>query len=212
MKNIYEILKSLDIEIPEDKKESFEKEMNANYKTIKEVESIREKVTSAEEAKTKFENDLKQRDKDLANLKKQLEDAGADKGKLEDITDKLNTLQTEYDEQQKKYAKDLADQRYEFAIKELSGGLKFSSNSAKKAFISDLMDNRLSMKDDQILGFKDFVDKYKEQDAGAFVTEEPPEPNDPKSSNKPKPKFVDKNKKIDEPTPKNEEKEYPSVW
>ena len=106
MKNIYEILKSLDIEIPENKKESFDKEVNANYKTIKEVESIREKITSAEEAKTKFENDLKQRDKDLANLKKQLEDAGADKGKLEDITDKLNTLQSEYDQQQKKYAKD----------------------------------------------------------------------------------------------------------
>ena len=143
MKNIYEILKSLDIEIPEDKKESFDKEVNANYKTIKEVESIREKVTSAEEAKTKFENDLKQRDKDLANLKKQLEDAGADKGKLEDIINKLNTLQSEYDDQQKKYAKDLADQRYEFAIKELSGGLKFSSNSAKRAFISDLMERSI---------------------------------------------------------------------
>ena len=207
MKNIYEILKSLDIEIPEDKKESFDKEMNTNYKTIKEVESIREKVTSAEEAKTKFENDLKQRDKDLADLKKQLEEAGADKGKLEEITNKLNTLQSDYDEQQKKYAKDLADQRYEFAIKELSGGLKFSSNSAKKAFISELMDNKLSMKDNEILGFKDFVDKYKEQDEGAFVKEEP---EDPKPNDKPKPKFVDK--KVDEPAPKNEEKELPLVW
>lgn len=207
MKNIYEILKAFEIEVPEDKKESFEKELNSNYKTIKEVDGIKEKLSSAESAKTKLQEDLKNRDEDLANVKKELEEAGEDAKKLEDLTEKLKTLQDDYSEQQKKYTKQLEDQKYEFAIKELASGLKFSSNSAKKSFLRDLMDNKLSMKDEEVLGFKDFVDKYKEQDAGAFVVEdEDPEPNK-------KPKFADKTRKIEEPEPKNDEpKSRPLVW
>nr|DAE51169.1 MAG TPA: minor structural protein [Caudoviricetes sp.] len=208
MKNIYEILKAFELEIPEDKKESFEKELNSNYKTIKEVDGIKEKLSSAESAKTKLQEDLKNHDADLANVKKELEEAGEDTKKLEDLTEKLKTLQDDYSEQQKKYTKQLDDQKYEFAIKELASGLKFSSNSAKKSFLRDLMDNKLSMKDEEVLGFKDFVDKYKEQDAGAFVVED-----DPNKNQKSKPKFADKTRKIDEPEPKNDEpKNRPLVW
>ena len=208
MKNIYEILKQFGIEIPEDKKESFEKELNSNYKTVKEVDGIKEKLSSAETAKTKLEEDLEKRDADLADVQKQLDEAGKDTEKLEDLTEKLTTLQTDYSEQQKKYTKQLDDQKYEFAIKELTSGLKFSSNSAKKSFLRDLMDNKLSMKDEEVLGFKDFVEKYKQQDAGAFVVEEDedPEPNK-------KPKFANKTRKIDEPESKKDEpKERPLIW
>lgn len=209
MKNIYEILKAFELEIPEDKKESFEKELNSNYKTIKEVDGIKEKLSSAESAKTKLQEDLKNRDEDLANVKKELEEAGEDAKKLEDLTEKLKTLQNDYSEQQKKYTKQLDDQKYEFAIKELASGLKFSSNSAKKSFLRDLMENKLSMKDEEVLGFKDFVDKYKEQDAGAFVVED----EDPNKNKKSKPKFADKTRKIDEPEPENDEpKSRPLVW
>ena len=38
MKNIYEILKSFEITVPEDKKEDFDKVLNENYKTIKVVD------------------------------------------------------------------------------------------------------------------------------------------------------------------------------
>ena len=209
MKNIYEILKAFELEIPEDKKESFEKELNSNYKTIKEVDGIKEKLSSAESAKTKLQEDLKNRDEDLANVKKELEEAGEDAKKLEDLTEKLKTLQNDYSEQQKKYTKQLDDQKYEFAIKELASGLKFSSNSAKKSFLRDLMENKLSMKDEEVLGFKDFVDKYKEQDAGAFVVED----DDPNKHQKSKPKFSDKTRKIDKPEPENDEpKIRPLVW
>ena len=37
MKGIYDILKSCGVEVPEEAKESFEKELNANYKSIAEV-------------------------------------------------------------------------------------------------------------------------------------------------------------------------------
>lgn len=208
MKNIYEILKQFGIDIPEDKKESFEKELNSNYKTIKEVDGIKEKLSSAESAKTKLEEDLEKRDADLADVQKQLDEAGKDTEKLEDLTEKLKTLQTDYSEQQKKYTKQLDDQKYEFAIKELTSGLKFSSNSAKKSFLRDLMDNKLSMKDEEVLGFKDFVEKYKQQDAGAFVVEDDDDPESGK-----KPKFANKTRKIDEPESKKDEpKDRPLIW
>ena len=209
MKNIYEILKAFELEIPEDKKESFEKELNSNYKTIKEVDGIKEKLSSAESAKTKLQDDLAKRDADLADVQKQLDEAGKDTEKLEELTEKLKTLQNDYSEQQKKYTKQLDDQKYEFAIKELASGLKFSSNSAKKSFLRDLMENKLSMKDEEVLGFKDFVDKYKEQDAGAFVVED----EDTNKNQKSKPKFADKARKIDKPEPENDEpKSRPLVW
>lgn len=41
MKNIFELLSSLEIQIPEDKKSAFESAFNENYKTIAEVEKLR---------------------------------------------------------------------------------------------------------------------------------------------------------------------------
>ena len=48
MKNIHEILKGIGIEVPEDKKEAFDKAVLENYKTVNEVEVVREKLATAE--------------------------------------------------------------------------------------------------------------------------------------------------------------------
>ena len=37
MKNIYELLKAIGVEVPEDKKAEFDKALNENYKTISEM-------------------------------------------------------------------------------------------------------------------------------------------------------------------------------
>ena len=47
MVNIYEILKGIGVEIPEDKKTDFDKAMNENYKTIAEVQKINSKLEIA---------------------------------------------------------------------------------------------------------------------------------------------------------------------
>lgn len=49
MKNIYEILKALGIEVPEDKKTEFDKEVAANYRTITDYEKQGDKLKLAEE-------------------------------------------------------------------------------------------------------------------------------------------------------------------
>lgn len=213
MKNIYEILKSYGIEIPEDKKEAFDKEVLENYKTVKEVDTLRNKLETVEGDKkaieVKYNTDIAQRDTDLATLQEKLKNAGADATKLSNLQTDFDTLQQTYNTAKADYEKQLAEQAYDFAIKENSSKLKFSSNSAKKAFMSDLKAKKLSMENGKILGFDDFVDAYKEQDAGAFITET----TEPENT-EPKPSFSSKTNPGDNTDPKPEptQKERPIIW
>lgn len=213
MKNIYEILKSYGIEIPEDKKEAFDKEVLENYKTVKEVDTLRNKLETVEDDKkaieAKYNTDIAQRDTDLATLQEKLKNAGADATKLSNLQTDFDTLQQTYNTAKADYEKQLAEQAYDFAIKENSSKLKFSSNSAKKAFMSDLKAKKLSMENGKILGFDDFVSAYKEQDAGAFITESTDTKKD-----EPKPSFSTKTNPGDktDPQPEPTPKERPIIW
>ena len=211
MKNIYEILKSYGIEIPEDKKEAFDKEVLENYKTVKEVDTLRNKLEAAESDKKaieeKYNTDIAQRDTDLATLQEKLKNAGADADKLSNLQTDFDTLQQTYNTAKADYEKQLAQQAYDFAIRENVANLKFSSNSAKKAFIADITAKNLSMENGKILGFDDFVNAYKEQDAGAFVVDDDTE------AGKPKPTFSGKTTPTpDEPTSEHENKDRPLIW
>ena len=188
MKNIYEILKSFEITVPEDKKEDFDKVLNENYKTISEVTKIQGKLEKAEGErdtyKNKYDTDIKQRDADIKDLQGKLKDAGTDTTKLADLQKELSELQDTYNTEKSNYEKQLSQQAYEFAIKEKVAELKFSSNSAKKAFIADALKEEMKMKDGQLQGFDDFLESYKKTDADAFLKEdtansdedEPPKP------------------------------------
>lgn len=60
---------------------------------------------------------------------------------------------------------------YGFAVKEAASGLKFTSEGAKKAFLSDLTAKKLPVQEGKLLGMEDFIKAYKETDPGAFVPE-----------------------------------------
>ena len=63
------------------------------------------------------------------------------------------------------------------------------------------------MENGKILVFDDFVNAYKEQDAGAFVVDDDTE------AGKPKPTFSGKTTPTpDEPTPEHENKDRPLIW
>ena len=210
MKNIYEILKSFGLAVPEDKKDEFDKMLNENYKTQAEVNNLNGKLTKAESERdalqVKYNDDIKQRDTDLADLKQKLADAGTDAETLKNLQTDFDTLKTNYANAQADYQKQLNKQAYEFAIREKTNGLQFTSNSAKKAFLSDALAKNLTMDNGNILGFDDFVSAYKEQDAGAFVVETTTEEPKP-------PMFGSKSAKKDEPSTKTEEpKERPLIW
>ena len=98
---------------------------------------------------------------------KELSSIDADK-----LKDEIKTLNDKYENDTKDLNTKLSKQSYDFKVKELTTGLKFSSESAKKAFIADLTAKELKLEEDNILGFDDFVKSYQESDPNAFTKEE----------------------------------------
>ena len=78
--------------------------------------------------------------------------------------DKFSAAKTEYDEKLKAID-------YDKALDDAVKDLKFTSNSAKKAFVSDIREKKLEVKDGKLSGFDDFLKTYRESDSGAFVDE-----------------------------------------
>lgn len=214
MKNIYSILEKFGITIPEDKKEEFDKLVLENYKTIAEVQSIQDKLEKAESERdnyhTKYDTDIAQRDKDLAELQKKLKDAGDNSEELETVRGELESLKTKYGDDKKDWTAQLKKQQYEFAVKQKVGGIQFTSNAAKEKFITDVLAQELKMDGDTLLGFDDYVNTYKEKDAGAFIVK------DDKGDPKPKPSFSGPSNKEDQDQKKGGEtekpKERPLIW
>lgn len=160
MENITKILEDLGVEIPEDKKDALNKKVSENYKTIAEYEKKVAKMDAELERATEraesAENTLKGFEgKDFDAIAKE-----RDEWKV-----KAENAQKEYEEKENKRV-------YSEAINEATKDLKFTSQGAKKAFIADLTSANLTLKDGALLGFNDYVAKYKESDADAFVKDE----------------------------------------
>ena len=111
------------------------------------------------------------RDTDLEALKQQLADAGADAGKLQELSDSLAGLQSKYDSDTKAFKDQLKKQAYEFAVREFANEKKFTSKAAKEFFIESMKKAELKMDKDKILGADDFVTSFSNDYADTFVTE-----------------------------------------
>lgn len=88
------------------------------------------------------------------------------------LKEDIETLNKKYEADTQKLQKTISDQNYSFKVKELTNGIKFSSESAKKSFINDLVAKELKLEDDKILGFDDFVKTYKTTDPNAFIIDD----------------------------------------
>lgn len=89
----------------------------------------------------------------------------------ETVTKELKEWQEKYEKDTENYKKQIHDRDYADAIKEHVSGLKFTSESAKKAYVSELKAADLTMKNGKIFGLSDFLNSYKETDEAAFVKE-----------------------------------------
>lgn len=118
---------------------------------------------------------IKTRDTDLANLQTQLEAAGTDATKLNQLSTDLQTLQGKYDADVKAYKAQLSKQAYEFAVREFANTKKFTSQAAKRDFTQALIAKELKLENNQILGAEDFVQAYTKDNADAFAKEKDPE-------------------------------------
>lgn len=129
---------------------------------------------------------LKTRDTDLANLRQQLQDAGNDAEKLGELNTKFSDLQKQYDNDTKAYEKQLKDQAYKFAVTDFANQQKFSSQAAKRDFISTMLAKNLQMENDNLVGATDFMMAYANENSDAFIKETKVE-----ESTSTKPHFVD---------------------
>ena len=134
---------------------------------------------------TNLNNTINQRDVDLQSVKDKLKEAGTDAVKLSELNDSFTALQTKYADDVKAYKEQLAKQAYEFAVRDFANTKKFTSNAAKRDFISSMMTKNLQMDNGKILGAEDFAVSYSNDNSDAFMAEVPPAPVE-----QPKPMFV----------------------
>ena len=168
------------------------KQNNAKFVDLSEGGYVSKNKFDAElEARAKeietLNGTISTRDTDLETLRKQLEEAGADAGKLNDLTSQFQALQSKYDTDSKNYKKQLQEQAYEFAVREFAGTKNFSSQAAKRDFIQSMIAKQLKMENNSILGADDFVEIYTQENADAFVVKND---NPPATPPTPPPTFV----------------------
>lgn len=94
---------------------------------------------------------------------------------LGDANKKLEGYDPEWRSKAEKAEKDAKAQveelQKDFAAQTAAAGVKFSSESAKRAFLSDLKAKKLPLQDGKLLGFEDYLKSYRESDPDAFAPE-----------------------------------------
>lgn len=122
--------------------------------------------------KKKFDdlnNDKKDLQAQLEEVNKKLQTMSSDDA--ENIKKELEDLKAKYETDTKALNDKWNAREREYLINDLTRDLKFSSNSAKKTFINDLMAKDLKIENGKMLGYDDFLNEYRENDADAFVPE-----------------------------------------
>lgn len=160
MKKLIETLRSLGIEVPEDKESEVRKKLSENYKNVAEVEKTTGNLESDRDT-------WKKRAEEAEETLKKFE--GIDP---EAIQTELTTWKKKAENAEKDYAAKLEQRDFEDALKEAISGYKFTSEAAKRAVIADIREAGLKVKDGKILGLNDLIAQMKEKDSSAFVNEE----------------------------------------
>lgn len=156
---IIEFLESVGVSLTDEQKTSIESKLTPDVistveaekkvgKVQKELDATKEKLTSTEEALKEFDG------VDADGLKKKIAD-------LEEANKKKD----------EEYKAEIEKRDYSEAIEKLTKDIQFSSKSAKKQFIAELMENPLQVRDGAVLGFEDYLKTVKENDPDSFVDE-----------------------------------------
>lgn len=116
-------------------------------------------------------------DQKATGLQKQLDDANAAIAQfknvdVEGLKGKASEWENKYNTDTAALKQQLADTEYNQTVKSAVTDMKFTSASAKKAFIADLTAKKLQVTDGKLLGLDDFTKSYKESDPSAFSSED----------------------------------------
>lgn len=159
MQKLIETLKSFGIEIPSDKQPDVKKALSEHYKNsaeynkaISKLETERdnwkEKAETAEETLKKFDGiDPEQMKSEVENWKQKAENA------------------------EKEYANKIYERDFNDALKTAFDEIKFSSEAAKRAVMTEVKEAGLKLSEGKILGLNDLITQIKEKDSSAFIDE-----------------------------------------
>lgn len=122
-------------------------------------------------------NDFDTKNTELKGIKSQLDDANKTIQSYKDmdiegVKKAASDWETKYNTDTQKLKDDLEAVKYGHAVEKAVSGLSFTSESAKKAFVSDLTAKQLKLEDGKLLGLEDFTKTYREADPGAFTPED----------------------------------------
>lgn len=148
------------------------------------VERFNSQVNGLTQQVTDLKGQITQRDTDITGLQEKLTAAQSDASKLTDVQTQLSGLKTKYEQDQQDWNAKVVKQRKEFLVREQANGLHFSSAAAKRDFISQAQGKDFQLDGDTLVGYVDFLTKYKAENPGALVDQQPTDSGDP-NDNKP---------------------------
>ena len=148
------------------------------------VNRYNSQVNALNQQVTDLQGQITQRDTDITGLQERLTAAQADASKLTEVQSELTGLQTKYATDQQTWAANVAKQRKEFMVREKANGLQFTSEAAKRDFLGQANGKDFQLDGETLMGYEDFLTKYKAENPGALVEEQPPAPpaDPPKST------------------------------
>lgn len=135
-------------------------------------------MAEAGKTKTEMQNSITSLTTERDGLQSQLSDANATIQSYKDmdidgIKQSAADWETKYNTDTQALKDQLESTKYGYAVENAVGSLKFTSESAKKAFLADLTAKKLPIQEGKLLGLEDFTKGYKEADPGAFVSDNP---------------------------------------
>lgn len=154
---IAELLAKHGITVPEDKSKDFNNDFNNEFKPASDL-------TAKETEITGLKSQLKERDADIKELKKQ-------NGNSEELNTKLTELQTKYDTDTKALEKQMEDLRMDHAVEKFFAPISFASELARKAAISEFREKNFKLEGDKFQGGEEFIASLKKSDPAAFKPE-----------------------------------------
>jgi len=165
-----EMLKELGLE-----DEAIEKIISENGKDIEATKAKSDKSQEIENLKL----EIKTKDDLIANTNSEMEkfktmDIEGIKNKVTELEGKNKEYETQLATSKETYEKQIADQQYDFAVREFTGQHKFANDFVKDAFINDFKTKGLKLEDGKFLGADDHVKNFMEKNPGVFATEEAP--------------------------------------
>ena len=133
MKNIFEIMKEYELEVPEDKKKDFEKAVLENYKTVSDYETQSEKLKTAE-GKVETLTESLEKFKDV---------------NVDELNSTINTLKTDLANKDQELKDKLADRDFNDLLKDSISAAKGRNATAITACLDvDTLKASKNQKDD----------------------------------------------------------------